>query len=77
MVYNILGDTPKQQWLNAIDLYSMVIETNIASVRHGLDEGCEMPNIGCEACEMLYSASSALEAFKDEMKRLVEAVFDE
>lgn len=68
----ILGDTPKEKWLNAIDLYCIVIGANINAVRSGLDEGSDSEQIGAVACERLDSAKEVLREFGDEMKRLVE-----
>ena len=74
---NILGDTPKQQWLAAIGIFEMCITSNIKSVEDGLDPGYEIPEIGGEACEKLAIAYRETRNFAHEMRMLVEGVFDE
>jgi len=65
---DILGDTPKQKWENAIDLYCIVIGANIDAARK---------DAGRESAERLDSAKSVLKDFGDEMKRLAECVYSE
>ena len=72
---NILGDSPREQWLNAIDLYLIVIGSNIKAVRNGLD-GCS-DETDAIACERLDSAMNVLQEFGNEMKRLVEGAMPE
>ena len=67
---NILGDTPKQQWLNAIKLYDMVISSNLESAMNQLDSAQE-------PYYLVDTALGVLGGFRDEMKRLVEGVFEE
>ena len=68
---NILGETAKEQWLNAIRLYGIVIESNVAHVR-GVLQGIGVE----EGMDELYAASRALTDFEDEMTRLVEGVME-
>ena len=72
---NILGNTPKEQWMNAIDLYLIVIGSNIKAVRNSLD-GCS-DETDAIACERLDSAMNVLQEFGNEMKRLVEGATPE
>ena len=65
---DILGDTMKQKWLNAIDLYLIVVGSNINAARANLGEE------NAAACERLDSAKNVLHEFGEEMKRLVEGV---
>ena len=65
---DILGDTMKQKWLNAIDLYLIVVGSNINAVRANLDGDNGI------ARERLDSAMNVLHEFGEEMKRLVEGV---
>ena len=74
---NILGNTPKEQWMSAIDLYLIVIGSNIKAVRNGLDEGSDSEEIGSVACERLDSAMNVLQEFGKEMKRLVNGAMPE
>jgi len=72
---NVLGDSPKEQWLNAIDLYLIVIGSNIKAVRNSLDGGSDETD--AVACERLDSAMNVLQEFGNEMKRLVEGAAPE
>ena len=63
---SILGDTPKQKWLNAIDLYCIVIGANIDAA---------MVDAGEEGLLRLNSAKDVLKGFGDEMKTFVDGVF--
>ena len=87
MAINILGDTPKQQWLNAIMIFEECIAGNARNVR---DELCDMCSAGyseeahlgygLDVCEAKHSAEIVVEqtkVFADEMRRLVEGVFDD
>ena len=67
---NILGETQKEQWLNAINIYSMVVESNMVAAKF------ELPSDG-DAYHGLCVASNTLKDFADEMRRLVEGVFDD
>ena len=88
---NILGDTPKQQWLNAIGIYELCIRENARNVRDELMIHCEFgsgayecgidePYGECVECSKCHSLDVVMEQgknFADEMRRLVEGVFDE
>ena len=72
---NILGDTPKQQWLGAINLMEFAITSNV-SMAHGklyeiADGKCD------EVLACLDNAKKQIKLFADEMRMLVEGVFDE
>ena len=69
-----MGDTPKEQWLNAINMCSLAIEINIDNARSHLMEEYNEDNGGVEACD---AAKRVLHDFTDEMRRLVEGVFDD
>lgn len=85
---NILGETPKEQWLNAIMIFEMCLDGNARIVRDGLREMCN-GDIECDECnaanwdgecQYIHSANVVVEqtkVFADEMRRLVEGVFDE
>ena len=85
---NILGSTPKEQWLNAINIFEMCLDDNARIVRDGLHEMCN-GDVECDECNAehwdgecpyMHSANVLVEqtkVFADEMKRLVEGVFDE
>ncbi len=70
---NILGDTPKQQWLNAIMLYNVTIESNIIEAERLIraDGGKD------EAVECLETAIRVLGEYRAEMSRLVKGVFND
>lgn len=70
---NILGDTAKKQWLNAIDIYSLAIGANVETALNKLDEGWDAE----EMREPLEAALRVLDSYTQEMKRLVEGVFDD
>ena len=83
---NILGDTPKQQWLNAITIFETCIIGNARNVRDGLCDMCS-PSFsegvhlgdGVDECDAKHSLDVVIEqtkVFADEMRRLVEGVFD-
>lgn len=69
---NILGDTPKQQWLNAIMIFEECICGNMRIVHDFLED--EADNRELECCEI---AMRNTKAFADEMRRLVEGAFDD
>ena len=73
MTVNILGDTPKQQWLNAIMLYNVTIESNIIEAERLIraDGGKD------EAVECLETAIRVLGEYRAEMSRLVKGVFND
>jgi hypothetical protein len=83
---NILGDTPKQQWLNAIMIFEECIAGNGRIVRDGLCDMCSPDyaqeiHLGqeCDDCPMKHSAEVVVEqtkVFADEMRRLVEGEFE-
>ena len=69
---NILGDTKKEQWLNAIMIFEMSIHGNM-SIVHGFLED-EADNEYLECCEI---AMRNTKNFADEMRRLVEGIFND
>ena len=80
---NILGDTPKQQWLNAIGIMEFALESNIDNARwycsnaktEFCDELCDPEDN--EGVESGCAAKRVLKVGADEMRRLVEAVLDD
>ena len=79
---NILGDTPKEQWLNAINIFELCIGANAKNVLDSMDGICDRkPNRDveeCEECGRCHSLEVVVEqtkVFADEMRRLVEGVF--
>ena len=78
MTVNILGETQKEQWLNAIGIYYMVISSNIdAAYAHVNGQGTDPDYADEYASERLLAAERVLGEFKDEMQRLVEGVFND
>lgn len=84
---NILGDTPKQQWLNAIGIYELCIVSNARNVKGFLHDECnsEYECADCNRenwdgeCPCLRSVNVVIEqgkAFADEMRRLVNGMMD-
>ena len=81
---NILGDTPKQQWLNAIGIMELCIGSNARNALDTMDGLCGMaPRWDCDECDecgRCHSLEVVVEqtkVFADEMRRLVEGVFDD
>ena len=81
---NILGDTPKQQWLTAIMIFEECIAGNARNVLDRMDGICDRnPRVDCEKCEecgrcrSLEIVVEQTKAYSDEMRRLVEGVFDD
>lgn len=70
---NILGDTPKQQWLNAIMIFNITIESNIIEAQRLMNHYNDAEG----ANECLDTAIRILGEYRAEMVRLVEGVFDE
>lgn len=70
---NILGETPKEQWLNAISIFDLAIGANIETALEKLDEGWEAE----EMRDPLETALMVLNDYTAEMQRLVEGVFDD
>ena len=70
---NILGETQKEQWLNAIMLYNVTIESNIIEAERLIraDGGKD------EAVECLETAIRVLGEYRAEMSRLVKGVFND
>lgn len=85
---NILGDTPKEQWLNAISIFELCICENAREVRRSLQDGCDMDECECAlvatddgsfVCDKCGSLNIVVEqghVFADEMRRLVEGAFE-
>lgn len=73
MTVNILGDTPKRQWLNAIMIFDLAVGSNIRNALGKLDEGWEAE----EMREPLETALRVLSDYSAEMQRLVEGAFDD
>lgn len=75
---NILGDTPKQQWLNAIMIFETCIYENTRMARDGVRDGFGYElDEGEQVFEWLDIAMRNTKNFADEMRRLVEGVFDD
>ena len=73
---NILGDTPKQQWLNAIMIFEECIYGNVRIVHDVL--AADMSDFDWDGeLENLDIAMRNTRNFADEMRRLVEGVFDD
>ena len=84
MAINIMGETPKQQWLNAIFIMETCIGCNARNVLDTMDELCDRTQARdcyeCEECGKCHSLEIVVEqakVFADEMRRLVEGVFDD
>ena len=78
MAINILGETPKQQWLNAIGIFELAIGSNLReSVEYFEMNGGHDDEIEERNAEQLATAGRILGDFADEMRRLVEGVFDD
>lgn len=75
---NILGDTPKQQWLNAINLMELSITGNLVPARNTIesDFGYD-PDEWDGVSECIDYAIEHTKIFADEMRRLVEGAFDD
>jgi len=73
MTVNILGNTPKEQWLRAIDIFDLAVGSNIETALNKLDEGWEAE----EMRDPLDTALRVLNDYTHEMKRLVNAVFED
>ena len=70
---NILGDSAREQWKNAIMLYNLAIESNIIEAQRQMrDYGSRK-----DAMECLDTAIRVLGDYRAEMNRLVEGVFDD
>lgn len=67
---NILGDTAKEQWTSAINIFDLAIGANIEEALGKLDEGWESE----EMRDPLETALRVLNDYTAEMKRLVEGV---
>lgn len=75
---DILGETPKEQWLNAIGIYELVVGSNLSdSIAYFESNGGFEGAIEDRNAEQLRTANKVLKDFADEMRRLVEGVFDE
>ena len=69
---NILGDSPKEMWMSAINIFDLAIGANVETALGKLDEGWEAE----EMREPLETALRVLNDYTAEMKRLVEGVFE-
>ena len=65
--FNPLGETRKEQWLTAIRLYRMAIESNVDNIDMRNEDDDEMR----KSCD---SIRRVLNDFVGEMERLVEVV---
>ena len=75
---NILGDTPKQQWLNAIMIFEECIKGNIVDSIDYFEANEDYEDcIEEKNAEQLKIAKKVAGDFADEMRRLVEGVFDD
>ncbi len=73
---NILGDGPREQWLAAIGIYETCITENTRIVRDELNYGLDASEMEFDPMEMLEIAMKETKNFADEMRRLVEGVFE-
>lgn len=80
---NILGDSPKQQWMNAVGIFELCICENVRSVLETMDGLCDRTyrpdSDECTECNRCHSLEVTVKAghdFADEMRRLVEGVFE-
>lgn len=75
---NILGDTPKQQWLNAIMIFEECIYGNVRNAYDGALNGFGYDEEEDERIfDQLEIAMRETRNFAAEMRRLVEGVFDD
>lgn len=74
---NVLGDTRQEQWLNAISIYKLAIESNLADVREYLELNLHDDGIEESRIERIDVALKTLQDFSDEMSRLVRAEVNE
>ena len=84
----IMGDTPKEQWMSTIGIFEMCICENAREVRRSLQDGCDIDEEkcgiadsygDCVVCNKCHSLNIVVEqghVFADEMRRLVEGVFE-
>lgn len=78
MAINILGETPKQQWLSAIKIFELAIGSNMdASIAYFESNGGYEDSIEERNAEQLKTANRILGDFAGEMRRLVEGVFND
>jgi len=70
---NILGSTQKEQWLTAISIYDLSVGANIEEAMQHLAEGWEEDE---QMRESLETARRVLADYTNEMRRLVEGVFE-
>lgn len=82
MSVNILGDTPKQQWLNAITIFETAITSNVDDVNFRLCNECQFPcepedRDECHNFHGLDVASKTTKDFANEMRRLIEGMFED
>lgn len=78
MKVNILGETAKERLLNTIDLYTLVVESNIHdSIAYFECNGGYEDRVEEFDCVQLKTAVKVLHDFADEMKRLVDSVFED
>jgi len=70
---NLLGNTPREQWLNAISILDMTIGANL---QHALNVLVMDDADDGEAVEAIKAADRVLADYTAEMRRLVEAVFE-
>ena len=69
---NILGETQREQWLNAVMIFETCVCENVRWVREELDGSDDRDSV-----EKLDIAMRNMHNFADEMRRLVKGVFDE
>jgi len=81
---NILGETAREQWLSAINIMSYAVESNIDAGWMRASECIDWDALECEgefhcgeeAEDSFITAKKLLHEFADEMRRLVEGVFE-
>lgn len=71
---SILGNTPKEQWLNAIAIYEACLINNAFLVDDEMCGLCERDCGDCKAKQSIGIVIGQTRKFADEMRRLVEGV---
>lgn len=74
---NILGETAKEQWLNAINIFELAIGSNMDdSIAYFESNGGYEDSVEEKNAEQLKIAKKVLGDFTGEMRRLVNGMMD-